>query len=217
MPTPQEDDFEHTLNSIGGAPSITFRFSGSTCHAELGGASLVARIGPQESVDLSIHTAEGRLYAALTVQPRPRMEPAHNLMEVGAALLWSHWRWLQAPVEARAESIKQIEEYERAVCAATQEEPFQAGRQGTIVEEDAIRFKPGKPIPGAGETRIHWDPTIAVDTYNNDAPEAVCDRGQALDPAEACEDLASVTCEDCLHWAIEAGKQATSFRRPRLG
>lgn len=89
---------EVVSTSIAGAPDIVFKFRADTCEASLAGAVLVATAG-RESTELTIHISGGFQYAALTVHPREGRTAAENLVEIGSALLWSHWRWAVAKRE----------------------------------------------------------------------------------------------------------------------
>lgn len=89
------DKFETTSISIAGAPTIEFRVHGDTCRAELAGATLYAEVCDQ-GADLRLTAADGEVLASLVVLPRAHRNLTENVTDVGAALLWSHWRYTQA-------------------------------------------------------------------------------------------------------------------------
>lgn len=91
--------------SIAGAPTIEFKFAGDTCRAELAGAKLYAEGGrPDGGCDLRITDATGFVLANLAIYERPERNMTENLIDIGSALLWSHWRHTQsAPMSSDAE------------------------------------------------------------------------------------------------------------------
>ncbi len=87
--------------SISGAPEIEFRFAGDTCTADLAGAHLYAEGGgPDGDCDLRITDATGFVLANLVIHERPERNMTENLMDIGSALLWSHWRHQEASAKA---------------------------------------------------------------------------------------------------------------------
>ena len=88
--------------SIDGAPDIDFRFAGDTCTADLGGAHLYAEVRGDGGADLSIKDAENFVLANLVVNERPERNLTENIMDIGSALLWSHWRWIQATARTQS-------------------------------------------------------------------------------------------------------------------
>lgn len=82
--------------SIGGAPRIELKFDGDVCRAEFAGATLYAEVRDDGGTDLRITDAEGEILADLILRPRSHRDSTENLMDIGSALLWSHWRWLEA-------------------------------------------------------------------------------------------------------------------------
>lgn len=193
---PVDPNWEHRIDSIQGAPSIVFKFCGSLCKASLGEAEMAAILRDDGLSELVIHDAQHRPFASLTVRPRRHRDQAFNLMEIAAALLWSHWRWATGPEELRAESLKQIEEYERALAAASAEPPAD--------DPDAIRFKPGKPITGA-TALVHFDPFREIGETD---PSAICDPRTAYERGSTTSDVAAVTCTACLEHIAELGQGA---------
>ena len=93
--------------SISGAPSITFEFNGDTCRAELAGAKLYAEVrdpvykepnlGP--AADMRLTDAKGEVLASIIVNGRAHRNLTENITDIGSALLWSHWRCVQAEAE----------------------------------------------------------------------------------------------------------------------
>lgn len=97
-------EFKTETVSIDGAPSITFEARGDTMRAELAGAKLYAEVrdpvytdrnlGP--AADLRLTDATGFVLADLIVNGCPERTLTENVAGVGAALLWSHWRFVIA-------------------------------------------------------------------------------------------------------------------------
>lgn len=85
--------------SIAGEPTINFDFAGSACAAELGGAKLAGVACSDDDAQIVITDVEGELLAKLTIHKREHRTLTENVMDIGSALLWSHWRWLQAKVK----------------------------------------------------------------------------------------------------------------------
>jgi hypothetical protein len=96
--------------SIAGAPTIEFRFAGDTCTADLAGAHLYAEGGrPDGGCDLRMTDADGFVLANLVVHERAERNMTENLIDIGSALLWSHWRHEQAktpPADTSSQSEK---------------------------------------------------------------------------------------------------------------
>lgn len=90
-------EFSTIAVSISDAPSIEFHFKGDTCRAELAGAKLYAEGGRSDGdIDMRLKDASGEVLADLVVRKRAHRNATENLMDVGSALLWSHWRHQQA-------------------------------------------------------------------------------------------------------------------------
>ena len=88
--------FEATAESIAeGAPDIRFAFSGDLLRAELKGAVLEG-VRMEGGSRLRLMDAEGELLADITLHERPHRTNTENVIDIGSALMWSHWRWLQA-------------------------------------------------------------------------------------------------------------------------
>ena len=81
--------------SIAGAPTIEFRFAGDTVTADLAGAHLYAEASGEEQADMRITDATGFVLANLVVKGRAERNLTENVMDIGSALLWSHWRYVQ--------------------------------------------------------------------------------------------------------------------------
>lgn len=89
--------FTVTSVSISGAPDITFRFHGDTCRAELAGATLYVEGGRKDGgADLRLTDASGEVLADLVVNERAHRTMTENVVDIGSALLWSHWRHQQS-------------------------------------------------------------------------------------------------------------------------
>ena len=86
--------------SIDGAPDIEFKFAGDTVTADLAGAHLYAEVRGDGGCDLRITDADNYVLASLVVNERAERNLTENIMDIGSALLWSHWRWLQAKARA---------------------------------------------------------------------------------------------------------------------
>jgi hypothetical protein len=83
--------------STAGAPTIDFRFDGDTCRAELAGAKLYAEVcNDGRRCDLRLTEATGFVLADLVLNERSERTLTENLMDIGSALLWSHWRFTQS-------------------------------------------------------------------------------------------------------------------------
>jgi hypothetical protein len=86
--------------SIAGAPTIEFQFAGSCCAAECAGAKLAAIALDENEATIRIEDAGGELLADITVRKMPHDENITvSVMNVGAALLWSHARWVAAQAD----------------------------------------------------------------------------------------------------------------------
>jgi hypothetical protein len=86
--------------SPSGAPTIDFVFDGATCTAELAGANLRASVREPVGCDLKVVDHDGYVLADLVVNERPARSITENVMDIGCALLWSHWRFRQSEIEA---------------------------------------------------------------------------------------------------------------------
>jgi len=82
--------------SIADGPTIEFFFSGATCRATLDGAQLYAELCEEDKADLRLTDANGEILADVVVNPRSHRTITENVMDVGSALLWSHWRYLRS-------------------------------------------------------------------------------------------------------------------------
>jgi hypothetical protein len=82
--------------STAGAPTIEFKFAGDTVTAELAGAKLYAEASCDERCDLRVTAADGFVLADLVVNARPERNLTENVMDIGSAILWSHWRFTQS-------------------------------------------------------------------------------------------------------------------------
>lgn len=95
--------FDHTSISIADAPNISFRIEGDKLAAELGGATLTAEARQDGRADMRIVDATGFVLVDIVVNERTERNLTENVMDISAAFLWSHWRWLEAhKVEADA-------------------------------------------------------------------------------------------------------------------
>lgn len=107
--------FTHKTVSIAGAPDITFEIRGETCRAELGGAKLYAE-ACADGADLRLTDARGEVLADLLVRPRAHRNLTENVTDIGAALLWSHWRYLQADVMGSSGPSQPLELVQTEPC-----------------------------------------------------------------------------------------------------
>lgn len=82
--------------SISGAPDLEFHFAGDTCRATIAGAELYCEMRGDGDIDMRLKDAGGEVLADLVVRQRSHRNATENLMDVGSALLWSHWRHQQA-------------------------------------------------------------------------------------------------------------------------
>lgn len=97
------EEQKYQMVSIYGGPTITFHVKGDTMRAELGGASLYAEArAPGGGAEMRITDSAGEILADLMVNPRRHRNITENVMDVGSALLWSHWRYVEASINARA-------------------------------------------------------------------------------------------------------------------
>jgi hypothetical protein len=104
--------------STSGAPTIDFRFAGDTCTADLAGAHLYAEGGrPDGGCDLRITDAQGFVLANLVVNERPERNMTENLMDIGSALLWSHWRYIQSLPPMSEQSEKHTDSQQESATA----------------------------------------------------------------------------------------------------
>lgn len=92
--------FEQVSESISDGPPITFRFDGDVCTAELAGATLRAELESGDRARLRVSTGSATtswfVLADVTLHPREGLTSTENVMAIGSALLWSHWRWVEA-------------------------------------------------------------------------------------------------------------------------
>lgn len=95
--------FTQTSVSPSGAPDITFYFDHQVVRAELAGAKLYAEGGRADGgCDVRLTDATGEVLADIVVNPRSHRSLTENLVDIGSALMWSHWRYLQStPVDAK--------------------------------------------------------------------------------------------------------------------
>lgn len=90
-------DFNVTSVSVSGAPDIEFRFTGDVCRAEIAGATLYCEGGRADGgIDMRLTDATGEVLADLVVNERSHRTATENLVDIGSALLWSHWRHQEA-------------------------------------------------------------------------------------------------------------------------
>lgn len=82
--------------SISGAPEILFKFAGDTCKADLAGAELYAEVRGDGRCDVRVKDATGFVLADIVLNERAERTLTENVIDVGSALLWSHWRHQQA-------------------------------------------------------------------------------------------------------------------------
>jgi len=82
--------------SIDGAPTIEFRFAGDTVTADLAGAHLYAEVRGDGGCDMRITDADNFVLANIVLNERAERTLTENVMDIGSALLWSHWRFTQA-------------------------------------------------------------------------------------------------------------------------
>lgn len=88
--------FNVTSQSISGAPDIEFQFKGDTCRATSSGAQLYCEMRGDGDIDMRLTDATGEVLADLVVRQRAHRTATENLVDVGSALLWSHWRHEEA-------------------------------------------------------------------------------------------------------------------------
>lgn len=88
--------FTVTSTSISGAPDLKFHFNGDTCRAEIAGAKLYCEARGDDGIDMRLTDATGEILADIVVNPRGHRNATENLVDVGSALLWSHWRHQEA-------------------------------------------------------------------------------------------------------------------------
>ena len=105
-----DSKFEVESVSISDGPVIVFKFHGDTVRAECAGANLYAEARGDGGVDLRIRDATGEVIADLVVNRRAHRDLTENVIDIGSALLWSHWRWTQAsstnpPMSGDAEKL----------------------------------------------------------------------------------------------------------------
>jgi hypothetical protein len=91
---------EFEVNRIAGAnPPLKFLVRGDTIRAELDGAKLYAEVC-DKGADLRLTAADGGVLADLIVRPFGEGNLTENVVDVGAALMWSHWRFVQLETAA---------------------------------------------------------------------------------------------------------------------
>lgn len=89
--------FTVTSKSISGAPDIEFRFNGDTCRAGIAGAQLYVEGGRADGgSDMRLTDATGEVLADIVVNERAHRTMTENVVDIGSALLWSHWRHQEA-------------------------------------------------------------------------------------------------------------------------
>ncbi len=106
-----EKEFSVPSVSIAGAPTIVFMFNtddagNGIVDAELDGAKLNASLFAHGNISLQMIDDDGTELASLTLHPREGRSATENVMDIGSALLWSHWRWKRA--KATREAIASI-------------------------------------------------------------------------------------------------------------
>lgn len=89
-------DFTVPSVSVAGLPTIDFEFRGDTCRAKMEGAALYAKMRRDGNCDLRLKDAGGEVLADLVVNERSHRTMTENVIDIGSALLWSHWRYLEA-------------------------------------------------------------------------------------------------------------------------
>lgn len=88
--------FDQESISIAGAAPITFNFNGDTCRAELAGAELYVEARADGGADMRLKDASGEVLADIVVNPRTHRNLTENVTDIGSALLWSHWQYVEA-------------------------------------------------------------------------------------------------------------------------
>ena len=86
------NEFTVTSVSVAGAPPLEFRFAGDTCRASVAGAQLYCEMRGDGDIDMRLKDATGEVLADLIVRQRSHRNATENLVDIGSALLWSHWR-----------------------------------------------------------------------------------------------------------------------------
>lgn len=86
--------------STSGAPEILFKFAGDTCTADLSGAHLYAEMRGDGGIDVRLTDAANEVLANIVINERHHRNATENLMDIGSALLWSHWRYTQSEQSA---------------------------------------------------------------------------------------------------------------------
>lgn len=94
--TGESSSFNVPSVSIGGGPGIVFRFAGAVCVAELAGARLYSEMREDGGIDMRLTDSAGEVLADIIVKERAHRNATENLIDVGSALLWSHWRYTEA-------------------------------------------------------------------------------------------------------------------------
>lgn len=82
--------------SVSDAPTITFKFAGDTVSADLDDARLYGEMRGDGGCDLRLTTTGPTVLANIVVHEHNNRGITESVMDVGSALMWSHWRWMQA-------------------------------------------------------------------------------------------------------------------------
>lgn len=93
------NEFTVTRESpTGDVPAITYQVRGDTIRAEMAnGAKLYAEGGRRDGgADVRITAGDGATIAEIVVYDRPGINLTESVADVGSALLWSHWRLVEA-------------------------------------------------------------------------------------------------------------------------
>lgn len=99
----ENKQFTVTSVSVSGAPDLRFEFNGDTCRCEMEGAKLYVEGGRKDGgANMRLTDATGEILADLVVNERSHRTMTENVVDIGSALLWSHWRHQQAGKEGRA-------------------------------------------------------------------------------------------------------------------
>lgn len=99
--TTGDETFSQESVSITGAPTITFQFAGHLFTAELDGAKAAGIMISDDEARIVITDATEWVLADFTVHPRKERNLTENVIDLVSALLWSHWRYLQAKAEGK--------------------------------------------------------------------------------------------------------------------
>lgn len=85
-------NFKVVSESIAGAPPITFEFIGDTFRASLVDAELHGELESKDMARMRLTSGIGEVLADISIHPRSHRTLTENVMDIGSALLWSHWR-----------------------------------------------------------------------------------------------------------------------------